>query len=315
MTDRRGYTLRTPRFLARLPRLVLPGCCCTNDPRGIGRYRYWFFPEGSGTTGEFWREDTEVDAFERLADPTFPAGSHTFVAAILYDASRNLVYMFHGLTAAPWMEWQSYDPTTDAWTSLAQIGGAAAMPVEVALAHPCTSMGTYLVSDQYIYMAIMGTSGIGRYDITNDAWAVLLGAGGARGGNPGSGLTLVWDSFNTNILIGARAGGSNVIDVYSIATDAWAAIVPAPGAQTFNTGLEMVATDMQRGSVAMHYQGRLYTFNPASGALGMLGTLHEYPGPDYFGNRLTARRGGSAALMASPKTGSDELRELELLVP
>jgi hypothetical protein len=139
------------------------------------------------------------------------------------------------------MSFQRYDVETDAWNVLANLAGlAAAIGTSLSLVHACDVLGVGGTAAVFDDDSIIcngdagvftgaGVSNLIRYSIAGNAWNLLTGAGGARGGAPAVGSDSVWLPNNPDVLFSLRGGGSPILDVYTGATDAWAAFTPLPG--------------------------------------------------------------------------------------
>jgi hypothetical protein len=265
---RPGITTPPRDILAPLPVEASAGMCLATDPRGTSRWIYAFFPAAAIDDCQFWRYDREANTWQQLdwdtAVAALTGGGCAAVpgigCAMITDPSspdpgagvHSDVWLTMPDTNAPFMELLYYEAATDTWVLAGQGGGAfnagGLAPANLGgiwtgdcrMVHRDTLLS--LAGDDdvliiagngatYTYTYTISTATVGAYGaITRPAAAVT-----------GDGLTLDWDPANPGYLLSFRGGGSQLADVLTIATPAWAAATTIiPGTEDFDAGTESV---------------------------------------------------------------------------
>lgn len=249
---------------------------------GVGRLIYM-----SGTWGNlFYGYDTWTDGWIQLTGP----GAYTTGGgrAACMCSMRRVIYHVFTPNAPGVFVFRRYNIDTDTWTTLASPAGyAGAWGTDAAIVHICRTDNAS-VSDDNIYLISPSADNAGlrvyRYNIAADTWTSLDGAGGARAAAPGAGCTLDYlPSRSTNILYSLRAGGSAVMDTYTISTDTWGTQTYVPAlANIYNTGTSSIM-DPDIPAIIAYYH------NYAAGAGTRIGPgLNEF----YFDPTMVCRPAG-----------------------
>ena len=239
MTMRPGVTLPIVDFLADLPATATNGSCFAMDRRGPqSNAKIYVLVPTSASTATFGYLDIYAKTFTYLAPPAQDANSLFGVGtSMCFDESTQGVWLFNPQgTANPpnqdWAQWQRHDVAAGTWTTydtstlnLAAAWGATGG--DSALLHPDARVAIGLpiggqVADDGFYLTGNAALTLYRYSIANNAWTVLA-PGVARPAVTGPGASLLWNSWNTDLLVSHRGGGSTLIDVYTISTNVWAA--------------------------------------------------------------------------------------------
>jgi len=224
---KKGIDLPVYQWLRFLPASSGTGACFCNDERGTDRFIYMIF---SGSS--FWRYDTWTDCYQQLANPpaiTFGAG-----VAMVYDPSRNYVWLFGPLSGSPYAMFAYYDINTNTWTSRAVPSGLSAQwGTDAALVHTCTAYNSS-GNDDYIYLIGNGSSTWYRYSISANSWTTMSPALPASA-LAGCALHWTWGS-NPDRLYFIRGGATNSIFYYSFSSGTWTTLSYVPNTETFSTG-------------------------------------------------------------------------------
>jgi len=216
------------QWLRFLPASSAAGASQCNDERGTDRFIYMILGASS-----FWRYDTWTDSYQQLANPpsiTFAAG-----VALVFDPSRNYVWLFAPLNASPWCVFAYYDVATNAWTSRAVPSGLAAQwGTDTTLCHPCTTYNA-AGNDDYIYLIGNNSTTWYRYSVSGNAWTSMTPVLPAT---PGAGCALIWPfGYNTDRLYYLRGSGSASLYYFTMSTALWSSdIAYVPKTETFVTG-------------------------------------------------------------------------------
>ncbi len=273
--------------LTSLPVASMSGACFASDIRGTDRYIYYFAPS-STLAATFWRYDTYANSWTQLASPSTIGGNARFGTgcALVYDSSGASgtvgimgdppnVWLFHPHAAAPWAQLQYYYAGGDAWTTVAQMGGAfdagglggAALAAQwsgdAAITHTCSALNS-VVNDNYLYITGNNAAFFYRYSISADAVAAMIGHGIFP---PGAGTSLAWIPQIPDQLYSQRGGGFATSKYYSVAANMWVNIDTVPFADTYTTGNGMIG-DASRGkfivrkSAVAGEQIKLYDLDP-----------------------------------------------------
>lgn len=330
--------INNPPVLIRtaLPVATSAGACCTTDQRGTGRYIYWVFPT-STTTAQFWRHDTWMNTWQRLADPDTFGGVARFGAgcALTHDASgptpaaggtANL-WLFHPRSDTPFAAIQYYNEAANTWTQATQLAdgfaaaGLGAMQVtgqwttSAALVHPCTSVGS-AASDDFLYIVGGNTTNAGvtatahyRYTISTGAVAVRAAITTAAD----AGCQYAWLGGSPDRIVFLRGNGSNLIYRYNIAADGWVTPAPVPGTETFAVGASACA-NFNRNTFTILSGTRLFEFAMSPNTMTPAGTLDGgNPGAAHTGNLLAAVTVGGNKFLYVAKLLSSEHQRVQIL--
>lgn len=257
-------------YLGDLPFVPAAGTCMCVDPRGLANLtwqttparHYAFLTQAQGVTTSFVTMRVDLGSGNAVALPAAPAAAggeyNTTYMSMIMDPTgaatldTPTLYVAVALTAAPWIQFMSFDLTdltaATSWTILTSPvpgagGGGALVLGNLSLCHTCSTLGAFVepttvqTMDRYIYLNgdqgrwdAAGPSRLVRYDKVNNAWAVLTGGGGAaRGGAPGAGSKMFWSpSYDWNTLNCWRGGNSGNLDRYNIATNTWTTVTTLP---------------------------------------------------------------------------------------
>ena len=348
----KGIDLPVQDWLGDLPAAAAAGAFLVADPRGIPdpvtgkRYAYCGLPDASGQTFQLLRVDLESKAVEILAAPPAAAGGAYVcgMMAAVYDpnggAAMNTpkVYVVAPLSAAPWVQWISFDIRTMAWDAILDPMTALALgataTTNYSLAHPCTTRANGILENNIIcngdggVLGGIGTSNLALYNKATNAWMLLTGGGGARAAAPAAGSKLTWLPTHAGSLFsprGGAGGGAAVIDEYRFATDDWIARVTVP-AIPMGIGMDVCTLDPAPGLMAIRSVNasgidsfNIYRVSATPGATGLAAELvariDGLDGANHEGCAMVAGFvGGAYYLYIIPK-GRRDIQRIQLPSP
>lgn len=337
-------------YLSDLPQAAAHGLCVACDLRGIPdpatgkRYAYIAQPT-SPTAFMLLRTDLGGKAIRQLeAPPAAPAGTYlTDILAILYDpnggpaSNTPTIYVIGALSAAPWMFFYSYTIRTGVWLARANIAGLAAAlggaggaaPNGISLAHTCNTLG--IVNDASGFMiedviwangdgGVLGGAGVSnlaRYSKAGNVWALVTGAGGARGAAPGLGSQLAWLPTQPNVLFSNRGGASGLIDRYTPATNAWGAVATVP-LMVLDEGTDWTTLYEAPGRIAVRPGNpgeSIHVLDPYSGAVETLAQIEGVDGQPHRGNAMCAWFVSGRYYLGIVRHSNSDMQRIELVVP
>jgi hypothetical protein len=154
---------------------------------------------------------------------------------MVYDPSRNGIWLFAPLSSSPYCAFAFYDIATNTWTSKSVPSGLAAQwGTDASLTHTCPVYNT-LGNDDYIYLIGNNSSTWYRYSVSADSWTTMSTA---LPDVAGAGCALVWTwGFNPDRIYYLKGGGSSSIYYYSISANAFSSDISyQPKFETFSTG-------------------------------------------------------------------------------
>ena len=298
---RPGITLPSNDFLADLPLPAVAGSCFAADPTGANRYLFVLVPTGA-RTASVYRIDTQTRALQLLPVPITTA--HTLFGVgtcMVFDGSQGTGgagYLWlltpEDATAAgtEWANFQRLDLGNLAagWVARTVVGiGLAAQLPECAMAHTCSTVVAAATGDDYIYLALVGSTDIYRYGIAGNAWAARGAT--ARGAAAATGVTLIWGRGQPDQIFSNRGGGSTVMDYYGIAGNSFAnTLTLIPGTTTWTLGTETfhLSSYGSRGLYLLASGGIIRNFDPVTGIMNPVGSIDGTDGAAHFGNGIAA---------------------------
>lgn len=172
-----------------------------------GTHRYLYMPMTN--TNKFWRYDTYTDSFQQLADPPGPGYTSISNICMIFDPSRNYIWMWYYNSGS---YFQYYDIATDTWTPR-----TTTLYVGADMTHTCTTYNNN-GDDDSIYTFSLGSSRIRRYSISNNSWSyvgsnVMSYVIGPYGG--GANIKWLW-GYDPNKIWIMPGYSTNVIFTYDI---------------------------------------------------------------------------------------------------
>ena len=224
-----GRIVPTWDTLAPLPAASAAGACMCADERGTGRYIYVLLSLTS-----FWRYDSWTNAWNQLTSP--PAGG-AFAAGtcMVYDPSRNYVWLLVPKVGANWACFYSYNCATDVWSADlgAPAGLAAQWGTDGAMTHTCTTYNA-AGNDDKIYLIGNAATAIHCYTV-GVGWAALANPVPLACG-AGCGICWEWGINNDKLLVMRGTATATFYDMV-ISTNTWSAALAITGnVETFTTG-------------------------------------------------------------------------------
>jgi hypothetical protein len=161
------------------------------------------------------------------------------------------------------------------------------------IAPDATSQYSFEGNDDFIYFLGNNAVTMYRYSISANTWTTLS-PGVARAGAPVAGMSASWvhsvsatDWNNENLILNGRyiysMRGGALIDRYDIAGNAWAALVGAPGAETFGAGSKY-SYNKDRLYLQKESTGRWFYFDLASQAFEPWSTMTYTQGAAILGD-------------------------------
>lgn len=285
---------------------VITGSCLANNPRGTDPYIYALFPVNTGTykTASFWRYTRRTNAWQICAAPSGIGGNAYFSAnELIYDVSRDCLWLIHPLSASPFVAIQRYTPSTDTWATMAQAGGdfaaagvAAQWSNELVACHPCPALNI-AASDDFIYVAGNGATTFYRYTISTDAVDTRAALGTALAPNTTNSGAMLWHPGRN--LVYCFMANAGQIDSYNIGTNTWTASVAYtptlevageacldPRTLTAASG-RILVVDQAHTDSGMVVGGRIYSVSPALDSQAV-GTLNLFDSAWGYGHGTVA---------------------------
>jgi len=225
---KKGIDIPVYQWVRFLPISSSAGATQCNDERGTDRFIYFLLGSSS-----FFRYDVWTDGFQQLANPP----SHTFGAgvAMVFDPSRNRIWLFAPLSSSPYCVFAYYDIEANTWTSRATPSGLTSQwGTDAALIHTCTSYNPD-GNDDYIYLIGNNSTTWYRYSISANSWTTITPALPAAAG---TGCALIWPfNYNADRLYYLRGGGSSSLYYFTLSSSTWSGDISYKWKfETFSTG-------------------------------------------------------------------------------
>jgi len=295
----RGRRFSFFEHLAPLPVSSASGACACNDERGTDRYIYMLL----GATS-FWRYDVWYDAWQQLANPptlAFAAG-----CAMVYDPSRNGIWLFAPLSTSPYCVFAFYDIATNTWTSKSVPSGLTAQwGTDASLVHTCPVYNP-LGNDNYIYLIGNNSTTWYRYSVSENSWSTMSQALPYAAG---SGCALVWTwGFNPDRIYFLVGGGSASIYYFTISTSTFSGDIPyKPKSETFSTGTVVAYDTRNRIYIVKDATHRIYAYVLPQDVLEPAGKIPYGSGTAIVGDGLiyVKLNDGSEYLYYRRQSGSE----------